>query len=142
MRTASPVAPHLTSRSTVRVRFCETDLMGIVHHANYLTYMEAGRVDWLHRRGISYEDWVRAGIHLPVVETRVRFRKAARFDEVLTIETTCAELTRVTVQFRYRVLRGADLLCEGNTLLACVGHDLAPKRIPPDIAAVLQSAET
>ena len=78
---------HLVSRSTVRVRFCETDLMGVVHHANYLTYMEAGRVDWLHRRGVSYEAWMRSGVHLPVVEVRLRYRKAARFDDVLTIET-------------------------------------------------------
>src|SRR3954451_16345970 len=91
----------LSSRMKFAVRFCETDLMGIVHHANYLTYFEAGRVDWLHRRGVSYEFWVKRGIHLPVVETRLRYRKAARFDEVLVVETTCRELTRVTVQFSY-----------------------------------------
>jgi acyl-CoA thioester hydrolase len=124
------------------VRFCETDLMGIVHHANYLTYFEAGRVDWLHRRGISYEKWVEKGIHLPVVEARLRYRKAARFDQLLCVETTCAELTRVTVRFAYRLLRGEELLCEGETLLACVGSDLAPKRFPPDIAAVFRSAES
>src|SRR5262252_1573826 len=90
---------HLTSRMTFAVRICETDLMGIVHHANYLIYFEAGRVDWLHRRGISYESWARQGIHLPVVETRVRFRKAARFDETLLLDTTALEVTRVTVRF-------------------------------------------
>ena len=133
---------HLTSRMTLTVRFCETDLMGIVHHANYLAYLEAGRVDWLHRRGVSYESWARRGIHLPVVEARVRYRKAARFDEVLTVETTCLEVTRITVRFVYRVLRGAELLADGETLLACVGHDLAPRRIPPDVVDILKSAET
>jgi acyl-CoA thioester hydrolase len=127
---------------TLAVRFCETDLMGIVHHANYLTYFEAGRVDWLHRRGISYDKWVEKGIHLPVVEAKLRYRKAARFDEVLVVETSCVDITRVTVRFGYRILRGEDLLCEGETLLACVGQDLAPKRIPPDIDAVFRSAET
>ena len=116
--------------------------MGIVHHANYLAYLEAGRVDWLHRRGVSYESWARRGIHLPVVEARVRYRKAARFDEVLTVETTCLEVTRITVRFVYRVLRGAELLADGETLLACVGHDLAPRRIPLDVVEILQSAET
>ena len=135
-------APHLTSRYTLSVRFCETDLMGIVHHANYLTYLEAGRVDWLHRRGVSYESWARRGIHLPVVEARVRYRKAARFDEELVVETTCLEVTRITVRFGYRVVRGPDLLCEGETLLACVGHDLAPKRIPPDVVEIFRSPET
>src|SRR6185436_10866486 len=120
----------LSSRMTFTVRFCETDLMGIVHHANYLTYCEAGRVDWLHRRGISYEIWVKRGIHLPVVEARLRYRKAARFDEILEIATTCLELTRVTVKFGYVITRSADeiRICEGETLLACVGADLAPKR--------------
>src|SRR5215475_3618824 len=97
-------APHLTSTMTLSVRFCETDLMGIVHHANYLTYFEAGRVDWLHRRGISYERWAKEGVHLPVVEARVRYRKAARFDETLVLESTCAEVKRVTVLFLYRLL--------------------------------------
>jgi acyl-CoA thioester hydrolase len=137
-------APHLTSRMTLAVRFCETDLMGIVHHANYLTYFEADKVDWLHRRGISYEIWVKRGIHLPVVEARLRYRKAARFDEILEIATTCLELTRVTVKFGYVITRSADeiRICEGETLLACVGADLAPKRFPEDIAAVFRSAET
>jgi acyl-CoA thioester hydrolase len=133
---------RLTSRMSLTVRFCETDLMGIVHHANYLIYFEAGRVDWLHRRGISYESWVKRGIHLPVVETRLRYRKAARFDEVLTVETTCVEQTRVTVKFAYVVVRGDLRICEGETLLACVGQDLAPKRFPEDIAEVFRSAET
>jgi acyl-CoA thioester hydrolase len=133
--------PHLTSLYSLTVRFCETDLMGIVHHANYLVYFEAGRVDWLHRRGISYESWAKRGIHLPVVETRLRYRKAARFDEVLVIETTCREVTRVTVRFAYNILRDGLLLCEGETLLACVGPGLAPMRIPQDIAEVFRSAE-
>ena len=80
---------------SLQVRFCETDLMGIVHHANYLLYFEAGRVDWLHRRSISYDVWTKQGIHLPVVESQLRYRKAARFDDVLHVDTTCA-LVRAT----------------------------------------------
>lgn len=133
---------HLTSRMTLTVRFCETDLMGIVHHANYLVYFEAGRVDWLHRRGVAYEAWARRGIHLPVVDAKLRYRKAARFDEALVVETTCSDLTRVTVRFTYRILRGTDLLCEGETLLACVGPSMSPTRFPADIAATFRSPET
>jgi acyl-CoA thioester hydrolase len=141
---AKEAAERLTSRMRLTVRFCETDLMGIVHHANYLVYFEAGRVDWLHRRGVSYDAWARRGIHLPVVETRLRYRKAARFDEELVVETTCADLTRVTVKFAYVIHRPADgvRICEGETLLACVGHELSPKRFPEDIAAVFRSGET
>lgn len=142
MPPSQEIPAYLTSRMTTRVRFCETDLMGIVHHANYLVYFEAGRVDWLHRRGVSYDAWTRAGIHLPVVETRLRYRKAARFDDLLVVETTCALVTRVTVRFDYRIVCGEALLCEGETLLACVGNDLSPKRIPPAIAEVFRSPET
>lgn len=139
--TAPTVPAHLTSRMPLLVRFCETDLMGIVHHASYLTYFEAGRVDWLHRRGVSYEDFVRAGVHLPVVEAQLRYRKAARFDEQLVVETTCAEVKHASVRFAYRLLRGAELLCEGETLLACVNHELGVRRIPDALRAVFLSAE-
>ncbi len=146
-RTEPPQEAHLTSRYKLTVRFCETDLMGIVHHANYLTYMEAGRVDWLHRRGISYETWAKQGIHLPVVDAQLRYKKAARFDEELVVETTCVEQSRVTVRFGYRIVKptgaaSAELICQGETLLACVGHDLQLRRIPEDIAAVFRSPET
>ena len=137
----SETPSYLTSQMPLTVRFCETDLMGIVHHANYLTYFEAGRVDWLHKRGISYDMWVRKGIHLPVVEARLRYRKAARFDEALVVASTCFEVTRVTVRFGYTLLRGEELLCEGETMLACVGENLAPKRLPADMAEVFRSGE-
>lgn len=130
-----------TSRTTIQVRFAETDLMGIVHHANYLVYFEAARVDFIHRRGVSYEEWLKEGVHLPVVEVAIRYKKAARFDEVLTVEATCVELTRVTVKFEYRILRGDDVLVTGSTLLACVGDNIAPKRIPDAIANVFKSDE-
>src|SRR5687767_6477475 len=68
-----------TSSYRVQVRFCETDLMGVVHHASYLVYCEAARVDWLHKRGVSYDSWVQHGIHLPVVEAKLRFKASARF---------------------------------------------------------------
>jgi YbgC/YbaW family acyl-CoA thioester hydrolase len=134
-----------TSIYQLSVRFCETDLMGIVHHSNYLQYFEAGRVHWLKRRGVSYETWVQQGIHLPVVEVRIRYRKAAQFDDELAIETSMAELTKITVRFRYVIRRLApksgDLICEGETLLACVGTNLAPKRMPENITQVLRSPE-
>jgi acyl-CoA thioester hydrolase len=85
--------------------------------------------------------WAKQGVHLPVVEARLRYRKAARFDEALVVESTCVEVTRVTVRFGYVITRGEDRICDGETLLACVGHDLSPKRLPADIAAVFRSGE-
>ena len=119
--------------------------MGIVHHAKYLEYFEAGRVEYLHRRGIGYLDCVNHGIHLPVVETSARYRRTVRFDERLVVDTTLTELGRATVRFTYRLLRddpSAELVAEGATLLACVGNDHVPRRIPDELAAMLCRAET
>lgn len=131
-----------TSRMPLTVRFCETDLMGIVHHANYLVYFEAGRVDWLRRRGVRYENWVAIDVHLPVVETKLKYRKAAKFDESLVVETICAHVTAVTVLFKYRILRESDVLCEGETLLACIGISMRPKRFPKDVMDVFLRGES
>ena len=125
------------TQTALSVRFCETDLMGIVHHANYLQYFEVGRVAWLKERGFSYDRWVAAGLHLPVVEASVRYRRAARFDDALVIETWVSALSRVTLRFAYRVLRGADVVAEGETLLACVDDAMRPRRLPPEIAAAV-----
>jgi acyl-CoA thioester hydrolase len=134
-----------SSTYVVRARFCDTDLMGIVHHAKYLEYFEAGRVEYMHRRGVEYLEWTKRGIHLPVVDVSIRYRKSVRFDERLAVETKLTELGRATVTFTYRVLRdgpSGDLVAEGSSMLACVGDDLAPKRIPDDVASLLCRAET
>jgi acyl-CoA thioester hydrolase len=139
--------PDASCKSThiVRARFCDTDLMGIVHHARYLEYFEAARVEYMHRRGVEYLEWTERGIHLPIVEVQVKYRRTVRFDERIAVEALLTELGRVTVRFDYRVLRdapGAELVAEGTTLLACVGNDHTPKRIPDDVADLLCRGET
>ncbi len=148
------VPAHCKSRYRVRVRFGETDLMGIVHHGTYISYFEVGRVEYMRRRGLDYHSWTELGIHLPVVEAYVRYRRTARFDELLCIETSLTELTRVKVRFDYRLLRepegdaapvagGPDqqLVAEGHTLLACVDQHHIPRRIPREAEAVLLGPE-
>jgi len=119
--------------------------MGIVHHAKYLEYFEASRVEYMHRRGVSYLEWTERGIHLPVVELAIRYRKSVRFDERIAVETAITEIGRATIKFEYRLFREApegELVAEGSTLLACVGSDLAPKRLPDDVADLLCRPET
>jgi acyl-CoA thioester hydrolase len=130
-----------TSRLPLTVRFCETDLMGIVHHSNYLVYFEAGRVDWLRRRDVRYEQWVAMDVHLPVIDAKLRYRKAARFDESLVVETTCSDVSVVTVLFTYKISRADDVICEGETMLACIGQNMRPKRFPKDVMAAFLRAE-
>src|SRR5580698_907769 len=84
MMHSDPLDPAKSKTTAeVRVRFCDTDLMGIVHHANYFAYFEVGRVEWLRKRGVAYTDWASRGLHLPVVDASIRYRVPARFDDVL-----------------------------------------------------------
>jgi len=136
------------TRSRLRVRFCETDLMGIVHHSNYLAYFEAGRVEWLRRRGVTYADWAQRGMHLPVVEANVRYRAPAKFDDVITIETRLVELRAASLRFEYHMERRApetgdpEILADGFTRLACVDDKHAVRRFSQEMLAVMGSAET
>jgi acyl-CoA thioester hydrolase len=137
---------HCISRHPIRVRFGETDLMGIVHHGTYISYFEVGRVEYMRRRGLNYHSWTEMGFHLPVVEAYVRYRKSVRFDELVVIETRLTELTRVKVRFEYRLLRcldsgGEELVAEGHTLLACVDQEHVPRRLPAEAEAVLTGPE-
>jgi len=131
-----------SSRSLVRVRFCDTDLMGIVHHANYLAYFEMGRVEWLRRRGVTYADWTQRGLHLPVVDADVRYRAPARFDDALVVEARLVEIRAASLRFEYRLERKTELLAEGSTRLACMGSNQKPQRFPREVLMVLVSAET
>lgn len=135
-------APTGSSRVTVRVRFCETDLMGIVHHASYLAYFELARVEWLRRRGVTYAEWAAQGLHLPVVEATLRYRAPARFDDLLTVEVTLDELRSASLRFGYRVLRRDEVLVEGMTRLACVDAHTRVRRMDEAMTTALTAPET
>jgi acyl-CoA thioester hydrolase len=141
MKATTDFPSHCLTRFDMRVRFFETDLMGIVHHANYLTFVEAGRVEYLRRRGTDYRALTERGFHMPVIEAHLDYRRPARFDDTLAIETRLGALTRVTVRFDYRVLRDEELLATGHTVLACVDSAHRPRRIPEDVVAMLLTDE-
>lgn len=130
-----------TTTSTLRVRFCETDLMGIVHHATYLVYFETGRVEWLRRRGITYADWTARGVHVPVASAELQYRAPSRFDDVLALETTLTKLRSVSLDFSYRLVREQTLVAEGFTRLACVDAQHKLLRIPEEIREALLAGE-
>jgi acyl-CoA thioester hydrolase len=133
------------TRSVVRmrVRFGETDLMGIVHHGSYVAYMEVGRVEWLRRRGVAYASWAERGLHLAVVELSLKYRAPVRFDDELDVEVVLGEMRAASVRFDYRMVRVADqLLCaEGSTRLACVDDRQGLRRIAPEMSEVLSRPE-
>lgn len=137
-----------SSRFHLRVRFCETDLMGIVHHSNYLAYFEAARVEYMRRRGVDYSKWAEEfGVHLPVIDAHLEYKRSARFDDELVVEAQVSLITRVRLKFSYTIYREnsgegePELICLGFTTLACVGEDLRPRRFPADLNQLLIAAE-
>ncbi len=122
----------------LEVRYAETDQMGVVHHAVYVVWMEAARVEFLKRAGVPYHELERSGVRLPVVELGVTYRAAAAFGEV--VEVSC-ELERVTSRgavFRYHVYRDGRLLAEGFTRHVCTDPQGRAQAIPPSVRSVLE----
>jgi acyl-CoA thioester hydrolase len=126
--------------SRVRVRYAETDQMGVVYHANYLVWFEVGRVDFMRAHGLSYKQMeLEEGCMIAVVEASARYRSPARYDEELVIETQLTAVRGSVIRFGYKVVRPVDgmLLCEGHTVHVVVGRDMKARRLPERYAALL-----
>ncbi|MBX6360456.1 acyl-CoA thioesterase [Pseudacidobacterium ailaaui] len=136
--------PH-TSSTTFRVRYAETDQMGVVYHANYFVWFEMGRVEFLRQLGFEYKQMeVVDDCHLPVVEATCRYKSPARYDELLTVETRLSALRSTVVRFAYRLLRpteeGPQLLAEAETTHVAVNGKMETRPLPEKYAAPLRSA--
>jgi acyl-CoA thioester hydrolase len=116
--------------TTVRVRYAETDRMGLLHHANYFVYFELARTEMLRSRGVTYRDVEDSGHLLVVIDIGCKFKKPARYDDLLTIRTTVARKTHVKIVHEYQVLRDGELLAEGHSTLACVDREGKPQALP------------
>lgn len=110
---------------TFRVRYAETDAMGVAHHSSYVLWFEMGRTEYMRRFGFTYRQLEEAGVLLPVLELRVRYLQPCYYDDELVISTRVEELTRTRLLLNYRIERPADgkLLTEGTTLHTYVGRD-------------------
>jgi acyl-CoA thioester hydrolase len=115
---------------SIRVRYAETDRMGLLHHANYFIYFEMGRTEMLRRRGISYREVEDAGHYLVIVDIGCKFKKPAYYDDVLIVRTTVARVTHVKIVHEYHVFRDGVLLAEGHSTLACVDREGKPQPLP------------
>ena len=118
---------------TVRVRYAETDQMGVVYHGNYAQYFEMGRVEWLRNLGISYKWMEENGIMLPVVSLTINYKKPARYDDELTVKTIFKNQTSVKIEFDYEIYNHKqELLTTGNSILVFVDMKTGRPTIPPD----------
>lgn len=112
-----------TGEIQIRVRYAETDSMGLLHHANYLVYFEQARTELLRAGGRTYKDMEAEGFFLVVAKLEVKYRLPAHYDDLLTIRTTVTRSSPVRIEHKYEVLRDGALLAEGNTTLACVNRE-------------------
>ena len=115
---------------TIRVRYAETDRMGLLHHANYLIYFEQGRTELLRSMGHSYRDLEDQGFLLVLTRVQVRYRSPARYDDLLTLRTTAVRTTLVKIEHKYELFRDGVLLAEGETTLGCVNRDGKVQPLP------------
>lgn len=120
----------------VRVRYAETDQMGVVYHGNYAQYFEMGRVEWLRALGLTYREMEQRGVMLPVVSLTLNFKKPARYDDLLTVRTIFKKQESVKIEFDYEIYNeGGELLTTGNSILVFV--DMKSKRpvAPPEFVS-------
>jgi acyl-CoA thioester hydrolase len=120
----------LSGEITIRVRYAETDRMGLLHHANYLVYFEQGRTELLRSRGLSYRDLEDQGYLLVLTRAQVRYRSPARYDDLLTLRTTLTRTTLVKLEHHYELFRDGALLAEGETTLGCVNRQGKVQPLP------------
>lgn len=132
-------AASIRRRTRVRVRYAETDRMGVVYYANYFVWFEIGRTDWLRETGQSYREMEIAGVQLPVIEAHCEYRRPAKYDDDLEIRTRATLLTPVRIRFDYEIVRGDDdTLVTGHTIHAALDARGRPCRLPARVRDMLE----
>jgi acyl-CoA thioester hydrolase len=121
----------------IRVRFAETDAMGIVHHAAYLPYLEEARVAYLRAVGHPYHELREEGVDFAVLELAARYIRPLHFDDVATVHLTIAQATRTTMQIAYLLTVGEEVHSTAVTVHGCVNHTGCPVRMPAWFAGLV-----
>ncbi len=130
----------MESVTEIRVRYAETDAMGIVHHAAYIVWIELGRSDLLRALGSGYTEWERRGVHMTVAGIEMTYRAPCRYDELVTVRTRLLEAGRRRVVFGYRLEREGARLAEGRSVHLVTGPDGRTRTLPEDLLGILLSA--
>ena len=136
------VATPRESTIEVRVRYAETDQMGVVYHANYLVWCEIGRTDLIRQLGTSYADLERDGVGLAVIDASVRYHSAARYDDLIRIRTVLSDVRSRTVTFDYTIENASSglRLASARTTLATLNKDGKLVAMPARIRKVMEDA--
>jgi acyl-CoA thioester hydrolase len=132
-----------STESTFRVRYAETDQMGLVHHAAYLVWCEIGRTDFIRELGTSYAEIERSGVLLAVAEASLRYGTGARYDDLVRVETRLEEVRSRTLTFAYEIGRlepDPGVLAHATTTLICIDTEGRTRRLPEAVAALFEDA--
>lgn len=132
----------MESITPIRVRYAETDAMGIVHHSVYPVWMELGRSDFLRELGQSYTEWEAQGVMMSVGEILVKYRAPAKYDEVVEVRTRLAEAGRRKIVFAYEIRRDGVKLAEGQTVHLITGPDGRSRVIPEHLLEWISRAHS
>ena len=130
----------MESSTLIRVRYAETDAMGIVHHATYPVWMELGRSDFLRELGQSYTEWEAQGVMMSVAELHLKYRAPARYDELVEVRTRLKEATRRKVVFAYDITREGTRLVEGESVHLVTGPDGRARTMPDHLLEWIRKA--
>ena len=122
-----------------RVRYSDTDHFGVVYYARYLDWFEAGRTEILRDHGITYADLEKQGFFAPVVEIKVNYKKPARYDDIVVLETTVESIGNSSIKFLYKVLdkKTNELLAEAYTVNVFITKEMKSVRVPDDVRGAL-----
>jgi acyl-CoA thioester hydrolase len=128
------------STTTLRVRYAETDQMGVAWHGQYFAWFEVGRTDLLRGRGCTYRELEADGLRLPVIDAAAKYLRPARYDDVLEVRTRVARMGGARVEFDYEVRRQGEepLLATGATSHAAIDPDGRPRRLPEELRRRLE----
>lgn len=129
------------SEIKIRVRYGETDQMGIVYHGNYAQYLEMGRIEWLRNFGVSYKKMEDQGVMLPVISLSINYKKSARYDDVIYVKTQLSKMPTATIEFDFEILNeDGEIITLANVVLAFINmKTMKPTRCPKHILDKLQN---
>jgi acyl-CoA thioester hydrolase len=126
-----------SSVTRLRVRYAETDKMGIVYYANYFVWFEVARTDLLRELGWSYREMEHAGVSLPVIEAQCEYKRPAKYDDEIDVRTQGRMISPIRMQFDYEVIRAGDgVLAAGRTVHAALDREGRPCRLPQRVIEV------
>lgn len=128
--------------SRLRVRFEETDLMGVVYYAKFLVWMEVGRISLLRDAGMPYTDWDRSGFHAPVVQAHADYISSAKFEDEILVKTRVGEVGNSSMRFENEIFKlpAMELLCRGHTVHVLIDKKGKATPIPENIRKTLTSS--